>query len=357
MSADEVPKQYGTEMAKNVVDEIKKISWKSVYESTLKAIDEKLRQIILTMPTVAPIREESQLITLRKRTFQKLLDVMRGPLGSEYEHYIREAGENIGTSFGHDLILTLKSKGKIPARYDTLLETWREFDSSANWGTIEILTFDTSRKRIEIVFQHNFLTDGYEKNIHRHCAFLAGYLKGVVNQLFFEWIRWVEEIFYKPTQCLTCKSFDENTRGKRCIFVADLSEELLKETRNRLLEAIFEYDNNKRAESATLARSAMECMLKERVGFDTEQYLKFTSILKIYESERILTSSEASDLRKAYFKASQIAHRDKKASKEDIREFLTTTRKMIRKLEEEELTSDRLELIAKKMGELLQVQE
>lgn len=339
---------YDESKVLEIVSQIKRTGWETIYKTVSKAIDQKLQEIFIATPAIAPV-VEARLVTLRVKSLQMILESIEERMAGAYNEAIRSAGEEVGMSFGHDLINTLKRERVSPRNYESLLDTWISFDSSAGWGEMNIDCFDQEEKRMEISIQNNFLAEGYVKNRHRHCAFLEGYMWGVINEALFEWIRErIREELLPPTIRLTCSSVSETSKsGNRCVFTVQLGEEELVRSRDTLFDALQRYDERSLGETIGLCRTTLEYTLKEKVAFDLGEYISFNNLCKVFLEENVpLPGHEKA--REAYFKASAISH-GKKPSENEAYDIINATRKWLFELERLQIPDDKKKSIEQRM--------
>lgn len=343
------------EEVQKYISRIKTHKWKNQIRSIKKFMGEKIEEVLSSVPEILPT-VDLDLVRFRRRSIHLLLDVLKEELADQYVSYIHSAGEEIGSSFGHDLVKTLKSEfpHDPPKKYEKVLAIWAEFDFSAGWGEIEIGNFNEKENTFNINIQKSFVTRGYEKDPHRHCALLEGYLKGTINQIFLEWIQWCEEEAYAPPRRLTCRSVNEpsgTSTGSKCIFEVKAVEERLLKSRKALVAALKKYDENDFSGSTIATRIALEFPLKENVGLDPEAegiYSSFNAMCRAYKDEGVTLPfhKKAKDV---YFKlSSSAAHgaKSRRITQEEVYKTLCVARKWIFGLEQQtQLSLDKQKLI------------
>jgi hypothetical protein len=262
-----------------------------------------------------------------------LLDGVRNHIGeNEHRKLFRTLGEEIGESFGHALIETLKQKKKLPTNQKTILAVWAIFDSSARWGDITVDLFNEKKAIAKIRISNNFLASGYEQDRHRHCSFFEGYIMGVINQAFMEWGRWIKRsnpAFLRP---LMCKSIMESPLKEDCVFNIEFKEEELTSSCDKLIEAIEKHDNGRWEESIKLSRESLENALKDKIGLVDKKF-NFTKALKAFEKTGIILSSSDQALR-FYSLANGAIHHD------DAHRITVFARRFITELEGISLTNE-----------------
>lgn len=336
------------------VTRIKTNKWKEQIEKISKYMSEKIEEVLSSTPEILPT-VDLDLVRFRRVSWQLFFDVLEEELGDQFVKHIRNAGEEVGCSFGHDLMKTLKDEfpHEPPKKYERVLQIWAEFDFSAGWGEIGIDGFNEEENVFNIDIQKSFTTRGYEEEPHRHCAFIEGYLEGVLNQVFLEWIQWCREEYYAPPRRLTCRSvkesFQDSARSK-CVFRVDLDEERLLKSRRILVAALQKYDENDFPGSAIKARIALEYPLKENVGLDPEDekiYASFNAMCRAYKEEGV-TLPLFKKAKDTYFKLSpSAAHgtRPQKLTQEEAYKALCVARRWILGLEQISLSADKQKLI------------
>jgi hypothetical protein len=311
-----------------------------------KSIEEALKKSLERSRVVIPVTDPARVI-LRGTTFQMLLDGIRNYVGpDEHKKLLRILGEEIGESFGHALIETLKQKGRLPRTSKTILVVWSIFDSSARWGDITVDLFDETRKRAEIRVSKNFLASGYEHDRHRHCSFFEGYIMGVANQAFMEWGRWVKEL-YPSSSTLLCESIMETQQNENCIFSMKFKEEELTGACDRLVKAIKMHDNGKWEESIKLSSESLETALKEKVAWTNGKF-SFSRALTVFPKVAVILPSSDQAIKFNKFAGEVARHKLGRAvTDEDSHAFVIFARRFITELEEIRL-EERLRTLVKR---------
>lgn len=284
--------------AVEIVDEIVgKVRYVNhISQQAYKSIQDALMKSLERSRVVAPVVDPSRVI-FRGTTFQMLLDGVRNHVGvDEHRKLFRTLGEEIGESFGHALIETLKQKKRLPTNQKTILAVWAIFDSSARWGDITVDLFDEKKKSGEIRISNNFLTSGYEQDRHRHCSFFEGYMMGVINQAFMEWGRWIKRSNPAFSRPLMCKSIMESPRKEDCVFNMKFKEEELTSACDKLIEAVEKHDNGRWEESIKSSRESLENALKDKIGWVNKKF-DFAKALKAFEKVGVILPSSDQALR------------------------------------------------------------
>lgn len=330
-----------TEATKTVDEIVGKVQYVNrISEQAYKSIQEALKKSLEKSRVVVPVTDPSRVI-LRATTVQTLLDGVKEHVGaSVYARLLRRWGEEIGVSFGHILIETLKQKKRLPKTYKTILVVWAIFDSSARWGDIRVNQFDETKGTAEVKITRNFLTTGYEHDIHRHCSFFEGYIQGVTTQAFMEWARWFNSTYSTHVKPLLCESITELQHEESCTFRMKFRAEGLEAACDRLVESFKAYDKGRWEESLKLARDSLEAALKDKVGF-TGKGFDFTRTLSaLFEVAK--TPANQDQALEFYSLASKaIDHKlERKISSEDSHRIAVFTRRFISELEGTPLTRE-----------------
>jgi len=338
MSIQPFDETEATKTADEIVGKVQYVN--RISEQAYKSIQEALKKSLEKSRVVVPVADPSRVI-LRATTVQMLLDGLREHVGpSSYLTLIRRWGEEIGISFGHILIETFKQKKRLPKTYKTILVVWAIFDSSARWGDIKINQFDETKGTAEVKITRNFLTTGYEYDIHRHCPFFEGYIQGVTTQAFMEWARWFNSVYSTSVRPLLCDSIAELQHEESCIFRIKFKAEGLKAACDRLVESFKAHDNRKWEESLRLSREGLETALKDKVGFTGKRF-DFIRALRTF-SEAAKTLANQDQAVEFYSLASKaIDHKlERKISSEDSYRIAVFTRRFITELEKTPLTRE-----------------
>ncbi|MEM3402969.1 MAG: hypothetical protein QXJ17_00245 [Nitrososphaeria archaeon] len=328
-----------TEALKTVDEIVGKAQYVNrISEQAYKSIQEALKKSLEKSRVVIPVIDPSRII-LRATTVQTLLDGARDHAGPElYGKLLQRWGEEIGISFGHILIETLKQKNRLPKNYKTILVVWAIFDSSARWGDIKVNLFDENKKMAEVKISKNFLTIGYEHEVHRHCPFFEGYLKGVTTQAFMEWTRWANNIYQTPRKTLLCESVSESQKGENCVFQMKFKVEELKEACNKLVESFEAHDSGRWEESIRLSCESLVAALRDKVGAVGKSFDFIKTIKAFSQVGKTLASQDQA--MEFYSLASRVIGQklERKTSSEDSSKIAVFTRRFITELERTSLT-------------------
>ena len=225
-------------------------------------------------------------VMLRIVTLHAILDGFRTALGEKYNDILRSIGGNVGFSFAVDLMDYLRRKsGHIPLNYEALLSFWSIFDSSADMGEIKIEEKEIENPTSLIVgIWHGFLTEGYEKEQHRHCPFMEGYIRNALDTLIGQWTRWIEKTHYRPPRKKLCVArVKENPSKTHCMFEVHLDEEKFSAMKDTLMVSIREFQNKDFKAANKSARNALDCALKVPLGLEDDFPVSFSRLLKTYE--------------------------------------------------------------------------
>jgi hypothetical protein len=325
--------------AEKVADQIKEARWRSLYDSVRAKIDSNIREVFDSLPKIVPVID-SPLFTLRVNSLQLILEEFKIGLGPKYEQILRAAGEEVGATFGHELIKTLRQRHAFPKKRDALLEMWAIFDSSAEWGKVSCGRFDDRKTEFDLTIESSFLTRDYEEHPHMHCSFMEGYVKGVINQAFAEWVSWVKDEYEFSSTGLTCLSAQENpeksTRGA-CVFTIKMAKDQLPISKELLAKAFRKFDLAEYDDSVKECRAAMEFALKEKIQIDPGSRLSFFRSIKAYERLKIDLPLSEMALR-VYDRSSEVVHNKRKSTKEQGYRAILFLRRFIDGLEHVELS-------------------
>lgn len=116
--------------------------------------------------------------------------VLRGVIDHGDEAHLTEIGRICGENFSLRVLLSPERKPHVDD-LGRLIDDWFLYDSNAGFGKFWRSTIASDGK-LKITLQYNFLTAGDELNHTNHknlCAFMSGYIKGVVSRLPPETLR------------------------------------------------------------------------------------------------------------------------------------------------------------------------
>ena len=331
---------FDKDTAKVVVKEIKEANWKAQYNYVVQAVQDRMREVFDQLPKIVPV-VQPKLITMRRSSLQLIFETIKDKVGSPYVEIMKVAGEEVGASFGHDLIRTLKEHGRLPQKHEALLEIWCGFDSSADWGRFEIEGSVKVDHSFLVKIRENFLTRDYEKDPHMHCGFMVGYIKGVINETFIEWARWMKEHFPFIPPYVICESvheLEEKSTPDLCVFSVKFRQERLIKGRDMLVRAFQRFDEERYSDCVADARSTMEFALKRKIGFDVSDRLSFFRGIKAYDKIEVSLPSLDMALRR-YDMASQVVHKSREARREESYQMILFVRRFIDELEAIPLTN------------------
>ncbi|MGQ9781770.1 MAG: hypothetical protein ACUVQ8_05915 [Nitrososphaeria archaeon] len=330
-----------TEATKTVDEIVGKVQYVNrISEQAYKSIQDALKKSLEKSRVVVPVADPSRVI-LRATTIQTLLDGVKDHVGANlYGRLLRGWGEEVGVSFGHILIETLKQKRRLPKTYKTILVVWTIFDSSARWGDIKVNLFDETKQAAEVKIVRNFLTTGYEHDIHRHCPFFEGYIQGVTTQAFMEWTRWFNSISPTPTKTLLCESITESQHEANCVFRMKFKVEGLETACDRLAESFRAHDNGRWEESMRLSRESLETALRDKIGAKEKRF-NFAKAIRAFSDVGKTLASQDKALEVYSLAGEAIDQKlERKISSEDSHKMAVFARKFITELEGISLTKE-----------------
>lgn len=338
---------YKANEASNIVAQLGGAPAKKAYESIQKIVEDMLLRSLAIGPAFDPLA-----IVFRARTLQVLLEGVRERLGEEdYATLIFRVGNAIGIEFGHAMISKLKDAERIPSTYKAVITTWAALDRSAHWWSeLSVESFSISKLTGMVRITGNFLSSGYTANEHRHCAFLEGYIQGVIDESFKEWTRWmVQESGIASLPFLTCISAKELGEKGSCVFNLAFRTESLIRSRNKFVNAIDRLATGKpTVDAVRAARAAMENSLKEKIGEDESARWGFYSALKCYEkagATSISFGEVTKQAKKRYDFASAVVHGGKKANKQEAWDFAMFVNIFINEVERLDLNQSQMDFV------------
>jgi hypothetical protein len=223
----------------------------------------------------------------------KQIDVKAYVYDELYPSIMHSAGYRVGLSFAIDLMEYLKERelsedthGALPLDYDALLEFWTLFDSSTDFGQFSFsLQSDPEGHTFDIAVKESFLVQKYDERIHRHCAFLEGYIHGTLDGSFAQWVRWINSTHYRPpSRNLEISSVKEHSQTENnCVFRCETSPEKLPGSKDLLIhsiECLWEKDYH---ECYISLRKSLENAVKELVELQDDDILKFTQLINCFQ--------------------------------------------------------------------------
>jgi hypothetical protein len=296
-----------------------------LHDSVSDAINGVLRKVFFELPILYFKKGELRKgdmpnVIMRRETLHSVFDFVRkhqqGPSTNCYERALERLGADTGYGFGYDLIELLRRHQSVPEDYEALLGFWSAYDQSSGWGKITFQSFQ--RDRIEIRVDQSFLISGHDKDIHRDCPFLAGYIKGVVSSAFSEYSRWLDRtrIRRPPEHRLKPSGIDEYaTTDSTCVFRGRLYEETLVDSFNKLGESQDAFRKGDLLGTLKSACSAMEFALKDK--FSIGASFSFSEVLSICRKIGVPLSEESYEVAKTYDFATSMIGGRYKFSKEE----------------------------------------
>lgn len=327
--------------AERVAYQIREAKWKSLYDKVKDGLDHQLRQIFDSLPSIVPV-VDSSLITLRVNSLQLILETVKEQLGVQYSGTLREAGEQVGATFGHELVKTLRERGGFPKKRDALLQMWAIFDSSADWGKISYEGFEETKSEFILRMESSFLTRDYEKDVHAHCSFMEGYIRGVLDESFTEWAAWVREDYEFAAPGLVCISVEEDhqrSTRETCVFKVKIGKDELPKSKEIYVSALRKFDKLQFDDAVEDSRAAMEFAAKEKLMVSPDTRLSFFRCVKAYEKLKMDLPMFETSLR-VYDMASQVVHKKRKPSREEAFKTLFFVRRFIHNVEQMPLTNE-----------------
>jgi predicted hydrocarbon binding protein len=291
-------------------------------------------------------------VTLRVTTFHAILDAFWRKTQEKYDGIIQFAGENIGSSFGEELIKFLRENGQLPQNEQVLLRVWGRIDSNAGWGDYDI-HFSQTDKNISIDLKNSIFTRGLTDNRHRHCKFSCGYINGVLWSLLKTYYRWFrEEVrplepMFEPISVEEILQNDEN----HCHFEIKLKEEELQDAFDRLYDAKMAFSQNNLTESAAKLRSSLESAYKQRIGLSMDDRTSLSTLIKACKVEEVkLPHEKTKDM---YNALSRIIH-EGEPNLEKFKSYLLGTENSLRSLEELHMDENSKACVKNKAREIRQ---
>lgn len=294
-------------------------------------------------------------IVMRDLTLQALLESFLDKLGrKEFREAMLEGGELVGMSFADNLIGFLMDIGKLPDDVELLMNIWTAFDTNAGWGTF---TTSVDKNRIKVTIEDSFVTRGLEKDVHRNCSFLEGYIRGLLWGMLKQYYRWYKhEVKLAQLQLLEPKNVSHSGQPSEamCTFEVELIEEELKEAFDLYYEATMAIRNNELPKAAQYLRSCLEYALKQKMGIEEEKVSLVVILNALKKSPEILKGRILTLADNIYGRTSDIIHAPDKFSptKQRYLSWLGDASIILKILEQQQLSETQKEAVRKNIKEI-----
>lgn len=322
------PEIFGRES----IDELLEVAGTNAVQEVVTPIEialDKIRKSVAELKLLPGVDR----VIVRIQTLQDLLDSVKETLeGSRYKEILRSAGERTGISFAEDLVRFLKKNGKLPANDEALICFWIELDNRANWGKLQA---KFEGENIVINVQDNFLTRGLDKDRHRHCAFMEGYIQGFLWTSLKDYNRWFTRAITRPAMPpLQPVSVVENPSGDQCTFVVKRTEEVLRESFDRFYDAKEAFNLGQYKESAVAIRTALESALRGKIGLDMNDRIPCDSIIGAYrQNKNLSTITSYNKVKDIWGSTSAMIHGRIPADRRRCEKMLTEEAEILKSLE------------------------
>ena len=254
-------------------------------------------------------------ITISVDTFYTLIEPFSGDAKEAYKLKGMEAGE----IFAKKYIDFLRYKVGVPQSIWHLLKGWAFFDTGANWGTFDIF-FEEEQKKVIVTLENSFLTRKLEKDKHRFCSFMDGYIEGILWTCLKYYPRWYKDVLGHIPSNINIEPIlvKEEPEGDICRFIVSLQSEELADTFDLMYEIdrLIECGDLRRIPLEI--RTVLEIALKKKLAIKEEERIYVPQLLTPFKALKDKRKMNIKKISNIYAWASRDAHLIVKYSKEEI---------------------------------------
>ncbi|UCE74199.1 MAG: hypothetical protein JSV56_00460 [Methanomassiliicoccales archaeon] len=208
------------EVNKRVEDNLKT----ALVHSFQSLVEDSLQKITL-LPVIEGkinIADEPEAV-LRIETVDQLIDNLGKFIDKGiFKNALRKTGTAIGRSFAYTLLNMYSEENICP--YETYTKFWAATDQKYGWGKISILKKNKNGSAEKLKIKNSFIA----RDNHNRCAFMEGYIKGVLDEGFRFTCYDLEKEGYEilPTPRVQVEKVKEiESKRNWCIFQVKYSNE------------------------------------------------------------------------------------------------------------------------------------
>lgn len=269
-------------------------------------------------------------ITISVDTFYTLIE----PFSGDVKEVYKSKGVGAGKIFAKKYIDFLRYEVGVPQSIWHLLKGWAFFDTGANWGTFDVF-YDAEQKKVIVTLTNSFLTRKLEKDKHRFCSFMAGYIEGVLWTCLKYYPRWYKDVLgHIPSNINIAPILvKEEPEGDICRFIVSLQQEELANAFDMLynIERLIEGRDLRRIPLEI--RTVLETALKKKLAINEEERIYVPQLLTPFKALKDKRRMNIKRITKIYAWASRDAHLTVTYSKEEILKNLEIVADFLRDLE------------------------
>jgi len=254
-------------------------------------------------------------ITISVDTFYTLIEPFSGDAKEAYKLKGMKAGE----IFAKKYIDFLRYEVGVPQSIWHLLKGWAFFDTGANWGTFNIL-YEEEQKKVIVTLENSFLTRKLEKDKHRFCPFMDGYIEGLLWTCLKYYPRWYKDVLGHLPSNINIEpiAVKEEPEWDVCRFIVSLQQEELVDAFDRIygIERLIEGGDLRRIPLEI--RTVLEIALKKKLAIKEEERIYVPQLLTPFKALKDKGKMSIKKISNIYAWASQDAHRTVTYSEEEI---------------------------------------
>lgn len=269
-------------------------------------------------------------ITISVDTFYTLIEPFSGDAKEAYKLKGMEAGE----IFAKKYIDFLRYKVGVPQSIWHLLKGWAFFDTGANWGTFDIF-YEEEQKKVIVTLENSFLTRKLEKDKHRFCSFMDGYIEGILWTCLKYYPRWYKDVLGHIPANMNIEPIlvKEEPEGDICRFIVSLQPEELADIFDMMygIDRLIECGDLRRIPLEI--RMVLEIALKKKLAIKEEERIYVPQLLTPFKALKDKRKMNIKKISNIYAWASRDAHLIVTYSKEEIIKNLGIVADFLRDLE------------------------
>jgi len=284
-------------------------------------------------------------ITISVNTFHTLIEPISGDSNEVYQIRGKEAGK----IFAKKYLDFLRFEVGVPESISHLLKGWAFFDTGANWGTFNTI-FDENKKQIFVTLENNFLNRNLEKDKHRFCSFIEGYLYGIFVTCLKYYPRWYKNVISSnpPDMNFFPLSVKEEPEGDICKFIVSLKYEKLVDSFDKIyyIEKLIENGDLRRIPLEI--RIVLENALKAKLDINYEERIYVPQLLVPFKESKEKRKLNIKKILNVYAWTSKDAHLTTEYAKEEVIKNLDIVSDFIQELEIIEINEENTKILQNK---------